>query len=237
MDEEEKPFPIEYFVIFLLIALANDIAQVFFILLDFTGVGIAGEAIMEPINAVLDFFFIGVFYWRTKSFGGSTTTQYIGGGAQLILIPGRIASVWGGMWLANNQDSVLGKIATTAASLESGNAAGAASKAEGVAETAGSKAASAEKELQSDASGKPKTAESAEATGEGSPANNPEESKPSEGEKGGEGKEEPPENDVFKNPLDNPVETAGEEAFNPSEDNIQEGKLAAADDKNLPNAK
>ena len=56
MDEEEKPFPIEFIIILLLIAVANDIAEIFFDLLDFTGVGIAGEAIMEPANFILDFF-------------------------------------------------------------------------------------------------------------------------------------------------------------------------------------
>ena len=51
MDEKEKPFDIISIVILLTLALLNDGAEIFFDLLAlWTGVGIVGEAIMEPAN-------------------------------------------------------------------------------------------------------------------------------------------------------------------------------------------
>jgi hypothetical protein len=114
MDEEEKPFPIEFIIILLIVAVANDVAEVFFDLLDFTGVGVAGEAIMEPANFVLDFFFTGIFWWKVGP-GGGTITQYIGDILEPFLIPGRTISVGLGMWIANHPNSAIGKVAMTAA--------------------------------------------------------------------------------------------------------------------------
>jgi hypothetical protein len=137
MDEEPKPFPIEFIVILMIVAIANDIAEVCFDLLDFTGVGIAGEGIMEPVNFVLDLFFTGIFVWRL-GFGGATITQYIDDLLEPLLIPGRAISVGLGMYIANHPQSAVGKVANQAASLENGGGVG---ELEGAAETAGKSAA------------------------------------------------------------------------------------------------
>lgn len=227
MDEGEKPFPIEFIVILLLIAAANDIAQVFFLLLDFTGVGVAGEAIMEPADAALGVFFTGIFVWRV-GWGGGTISQYIGSLLQMLPIPTRIISVGIGMWIANHPSSLVGKVATTAASLESGNVGGAMGEAEG---TAGKLegAADAEKKLGSEKTGNL----SGKAESEGASATPSDQSTPGEDE-AAQNNENTPESDVFKNPYENPVGTAEEEAFNPSEDAMKEGKFNADDE--LPNA-
>lgn len=218
MDEGEKPFPIEFIVILLLIAIANDIAEVFFDFLDFTGIGVAGEAIMEPANFVLDLFFTGIFWWKVGP-GGGTITQYIGDVLEPFLIPGRTISVGLGMWIANHPNSAIGKAAATAASVEGGNVGGAAGEAEGAASAVEKEAGDAEKKLQSgSAVGEGGTAES-EATKESQAV----ESKPSESQNGGE-KENAPEEDVFKNPYDNPVGTAAEELNEPPEEEFHEGK-------------
>jgi hypothetical protein len=220
MDEEEKPFPIEFIVILLIVAVANDIAQVFFLFLDFTGVGIAGEAIMEPADAVLGFFFTGIFVWRV-GWGGGTVSQYIGSLLQMLPIPTRTISVGLGMWIANHPNSAIGKAASTAASLESGNVGGVAGEAEGIAGAAEKEAAGAEKKLQS---GNASTtgeggAGGLEATKEGPTG----ESESPESQGSGE-KENTPEEGIFKNPYENPVGTAAEELNEPPEEEFHEGK-------------
>ncbi len=200
MDEEEKPFPIEFIVILLLIAIANDIAEVFFDFLDFTGVGIAGEAIMEPANFVLDFFFTGIFWWKVGA-GGGTITQYIGDLLEPTFIPGRTISVALGMWVANHPSSLVGKVATTAASLETGNVGDAAGEAEGVAAGVGKEAASAEKGLQK---------EGAAAAGEEKAGASPAGSESPETTPGEDHK--PPEKDVMASPEEgNPLENLQEQ--------------------------
>lgn len=217
MDEEiEKPFPIEFIIILLFIAVANDIAEIFFDLLDFTGVGVAGEAIMEPINFVLDFFFTAIFWWKV-GLGGGTITQYIGDILEPTFIPGRTISVALGMWVANNPNSAIGKVANTAASLESGNAEGALGEAESAAGSVEKETGTAQKKLEGENAGKKEisggTEDKSIATEQISPDN-----------QGAEENQNTPENDIFKNPYDNPVGTAQEEEFNPNEDAIQEGK-------------
>jgi len=209
MDEEEKPFPIEFIIILLLIAVANDIAEIFFDLLDFTGVGIAGEAIMEPANFILDFFFTGIFWWKVGP-GGATITQYFGDLLEPLLIPGRTISVGLGLWTANHPNSAIGKAAATAASIESGGATGVASEAEATAGTLEKEAAEAEKKIQSEA-GSAKERKSTE-------AKSPE-------DQSDEGKENAPEEDAFKNPYENPVGTAAEELNEPPEEDFHEGKF------------
>jgi hypothetical protein len=216
MDEEEKPFPIEFIVILLLIAVANDVAEIFFDLLDFTGVGLAGEGVMEPANLVLDFFFTGIFWWKVGP-GGGTITQYIGDLLEPLFIPGRTISVGLGIWIANHPNSMVGKVATEAAALEAGEMAHPAS--EGWVDQGGgvySKHAGSTRtygELTGEEGG---STHIKEGTPDSANEKNAE-SKPSEGQSDGE-------NDIFKNPYDNPVGTAQEEEFNPSEDAIQEGK-------------
>lgn len=215
MDEGEKPFPIEFIVILLIVAIANDVAEIFFDLLDFTGVGVAGEAIMEPANFVLDFFFTGIFWWKVGP-GGGTITQYIGDILEPFLIPGRTISVGLGMWIANHPNSAIGKAATTAASVEGGNIGGAAGETEGAANAVEKEAGDAEKKLQSG---------SASATGEGGAAKEGQvaESKSPEDQSSGE-TENAPKEDIFKNPYDNPVGTAGEALNEPPEEEFHEGE-------------
>jgi hypothetical protein len=136
------------------------------------------------------------------------------------------------MWIANHPSSALGKVATTAASLEKGNVGGALNEAEGVAQTASKEISTAEKQIQGGAS-----KESGEETGPATASEEPpQEGQSSGNEQGGGEGQESSQGDIFKNPLDNPVGTAGEEAFNPSEDRIQEGKLEASTDEDLPKA-
>lgn len=216
MDEGEKPFPIELIVILMVVAIANDIAEICFDLLDFTGVGIAGEGIMEPANLALDLFFTAIFWWKVGP-GGGTITQYIGDLLEPFLIPGRTISVGVGIWVANHPSSSLSKIANTSSAIEGGNIEGELNEGEKVGE-----AINAEKKVQNE------EAAAAEASGKGGQRSSP-------ATPGGKGEEESPENEageenknaagdaVFANPLDNPVGTAGEEAFNPAEDQLHEG--------------
>jgi hypothetical protein len=117
MDEGEKPFGIELIVILLIVAVINDVAEILFDILDCTGVGLAGEGIMEPINLVLDAFFTGVFVWKT-GFGSESIVQLIDDFLQLIFIPGRTISVAAGIWIANHPKSIVGKVASEAAMIE-----------------------------------------------------------------------------------------------------------------------
>jgi hypothetical protein len=223
MDEEEKPFPIEYIIILLIVAVANDVAEIFFDLLDFTGVGVAGEAIMEPANLVLDFFFTGIFWWKVGP-GGGTITQYIGDLLEPFLIPGRTISVGLGMWIANNPNSAIGKVATTATALETGNVEGATGEVEGIAGAAEKEVAGAEKTLQKEGvSAGEATGGTETKAGAGSPSGESESLKPENEEDNG-ARENTPENDIFKNPYENPMGTAGEELNEPSEEEFHEGK-------------
>ena len=227
MDEEEKPFPIEFIVILLIVALANDIAEIFFDILDFTGVGVAGEAIMEPINFILDFFFTGIFVWKV-GFGGGTVTQYIDDILEPFFIPGRTLSVGLGMWIANHPGSAIGKVATEAASLEGGGVGGTLGEAGGTVEGVGKEAASAEKNIQSKGSNAiASEAESETATGESSASR----SGSPENEGGEERKEGSSEKNMFKNPYDNPVGTAGEELDEPPEEEFHEGEGLTQENK------
>jgi hypothetical protein len=221
MDEEEKPFPIEFIVILLLIAIVNDIAEVFFDLLDFTGVGIDGVAIMGPVNFILDFFFTGIFIWRV-GFGGGTITQYIGDLFEPLFIPGRTISVGLGMWIANHPNSAIGKAVSTAAALESGGVGGVPGETESAVSTVEKEAAGAEKKIQSEAGGATNEGSAGESRAISEAAGA--EKKSSDGKGDGEGKENTPEDDVFKNPYDNPVGTAGEELNTPPEEEFHEGK-------------
>jgi hypothetical protein len=124
MDEEEKPFGIVTIIILIIVALINDVAEVCFDLLSASAVGLVGEAIMEPANAILDLFFTGVFVWKT-GFGGGTITQYIDDILQLTFIPGRTISVAIGIWIANRPKSVISVALTEGVALAEGNLKGA----------------------------------------------------------------------------------------------------------------
>jgi hypothetical protein len=225
MDEEiEKPFPIEFIVILLLVAIANDVAEIFFDILDFTGVGLAGEAIMEPANFVLDLFFTGIFWWKVGP-GGGTITQYIGDLLEPLLIPGRTISVGLGMWIANHPNSAIGKVATTATSIESGNIEGVAGETERVAAgTVSKEAASAEKELRNGGTGGNIGTDEIKTSEGGGSADRPS-AKPSEPESSSGENEGTPKEDIFKNPYENPIGTAAEELNAPPEEEFHEGKF------------
>jgi hypothetical protein len=226
MDEEEKPFDIVIIVMLLIIAIGNDIAEVFFDLLDFTGVGIVGEAIMEPANFLLDLFFTGVFVWKC-GWGGGTITQYIGDLLEPTFIPGRTLSVIVGIWVSNNPNSMVGKIATTAASLESGKVGGELSEAENAAGTAGkigTEAEGSEKAFQNESAsteGVGGHAGESKAANEGDSNANATESESPEGKEGGneeENKKNAAEREMEAKEEGNPIENLQEELEEPQQE-------------------
>ena len=238
MDEEtEKPFPIEFIIILLIVAIVNDVAEIFFDLLDFTGVGIAGEAIMEPANVALDFFFTGIFWWKVGP-GGGTITQYIGDILEPLLIPGRTISVGLGMWISNHPNSIVSKAATAAVSAESGNVGGA--KTETLPEPGRySRNNDTGDVYENDGNGKSKVVgndrtddweSNAHKKSTGGATDRGEPNSPgSDG--GGEGEKTSQEKDIFKNPYENPVGTAAEELNAPPEEEFHEGELAKQEKK------
>jgi len=144
MDESKKPFDAVWIIFLILIALANDGAEIFFDLLAMTGVGLVGEAIMEPVNVILDGFFTGVFVMKC-GFGGPSILQLVDDLLELIGIPGRTACAILGVLMANN--SKVAKLAALATAVETGGAgeiAEAGEAAEGAAAVAGEGAAAAE---------------------------------------------------------------------------------------------
>lgn len=222
MDEEiEKPFPIELFVILLIVAIANDIAEIFFDLLDFTGVGVAGEAIMEPANFILDLFFTGIFWWKVGP-GGSTITQYIGDLLEPLLIPGRTLSVFAGMYLANNPHSAIGKIAMTAAVGVATGGAGIA--VEGV--EAGAVAAESAEATAAAAQGAATTGAAAEGAGVAAGgAGGAAVEAGAQGAEAAEGAGQAKEGiDLEPKEEKNPLENLGEELDQPAEEEFHEGE-------------
>jgi hypothetical protein len=136
MDEEKKAFNIVEIIILMMIAIANDAAEIVFDLLALTGVGLAGEAIMEPINLLVDFIVTPWFFFKA-GFGGPAILQLADDLLELVGIPGRTIAVGGGIWIANHPKSKLSKLAQTAAALEGGGIAGEAGALEGEAAAVG----------------------------------------------------------------------------------------------------
>jgi hypothetical protein len=227
MDEEEKPFDIVIIVMLLIIAIGNDVAEVFFDLLDFTGVGVVGEAIMEPANFLLDIFFTGIFVWKC-GWGGGTITQYIGDLLEPFLIPGRTISVIAGIWVANNPESAIGKIGTDISSLESGKVGGELGEAEnaaGTAEKIGKETEGSERSLQNEtasAEGTDSRAGGSKSANEGGSEANATESE-SPLNKGGDNGGEEKGKDVAEREMEaqeerNPMENLQEELEEPQEE-------------------
>ena len=135
MDEPEKPFNEVWIVLLVIVALANDGLEVLFDLLAMTGIGLPGEAIMEPINIALGPFFTAVF-WIKCGFGAPAIVQLIASLLEVVGLPTRTISVLGAIWVANHPSSKISQTAKLAAAVESGGASGELAEAEGVAEEA-----------------------------------------------------------------------------------------------------
>jgi len=101
MDEKEKPFDVVSIVLLLILAVANDAAEIIFDLLAFTGIGLVGEVVMEPVNLVMDAVFTTWFFIKC-GFGGPSIMQLVDDLLELVGIPGRTICVLGGILIANN---------------------------------------------------------------------------------------------------------------------------------------
>ena len=119
MDEQEKVFDTTSIVMLLTISVANDAAEIFFDLLAATGIGLPGEAIMEPINFLVDCIVTPWFFIKC-GFGGPTIAQLLDDFLSFVGVPGRTLSVAFGIYVANNPQSFLGRIGALAATVETG---------------------------------------------------------------------------------------------------------------------
>jgi len=171
MDEQEKPFDIVSIVILMMIGLANDAAEIVFDLLAATVVGLPGEAIMEPINLLVDGL-ITTWFFLKLGFGGPAAIQLVDDVLELFGVPGRTICIGLGIWIANHPKSAISKGVQLAATVETGGAGAASEAAEG-AEAAGNLgAAAAEGEAAAAKAGTamegaPSAAEKTGETGEG----------------------------------------------------------------------
>lgn len=134
MDEKTKPFDTVSIVLLMLLSVGNDGLEIIFDLLAATGVGIGGEAIMEPINIAMDA--IVTFWFFAKcGFGGPSIAQLLDDILEVVGIPGRTICVGFGIYLANNPNSFLGKIGGTVAAIETGGEGALAKEAGGAMKT------------------------------------------------------------------------------------------------------
>jgi hypothetical protein len=141
MDDKDKPFDIVSIVILVMIGLANDAAEIVFDLLAATVAGLPGEAIMKPIDFIVDFILAGWFFFKL-GFGGPFIIQAIGDLLEPVGLPTRTITVVWAIWTANHPKSIISKTTTAVATVEGGGAAG-GEAAEG-AEMAGEIGAGAE---------------------------------------------------------------------------------------------
>ena len=102
MDEKEKTFDTVSIVVLLILALMNDGLEIFFDILAMTGVGITGEAIMEPINFIMDGVVTVWFAIKCGIGGAPSIMQYIDDILEPAGIPGRTICVGAGIVVANN---------------------------------------------------------------------------------------------------------------------------------------
>jgi hypothetical protein len=102
MDEQKKTFDTVSIVVLLILALMNDGMEVFFDILAMTGVGITGEAIMEPFNFIMDGVVTVWFAIKCGIGGAPTIMQYIDDLCEVAGIPGRTICVGAGILVANN---------------------------------------------------------------------------------------------------------------------------------------
>jgi hypothetical protein len=125
MSEQEKPFGVVSIVFLLMIGVANDLMEIMFDLFAATVVGLSGQAIMEPINVLVDGIVTTWFVVALRSFGGVTILQLVDDVAELFGVPGRTLCIGLGIWIANHPQSKVGQLAkwaTTAENLELGSA-------------------------------------------------------------------------------------------------------------------
>jgi len=101
MDEQKKPFDVVSIVILMLLAVANDGAEIFCDLIDFTGVGLGSEALMLPIDGLMDGIFGPWFYIRC-GFGAPFIIQLLDCFLEFFGIPGRSICTSVGIIIANN---------------------------------------------------------------------------------------------------------------------------------------
>ena len=100
MEEKEKPFDTAWIVLLLVIAFFNDAGTLFFSILALTGVGVVGEVIMGPLNAVVGAFYTILFFMKL-GFGGESLLM-LGGSLVEFLIPSRLITVGIAIFLANH---------------------------------------------------------------------------------------------------------------------------------------
>ncbi len=119
MDEQEKPFDTISIIILLSLAVANDGAEIFFDVLASTMVGLPGEAIMEPIDFIVDAV---VTYWFFSKcgFGASSFMQIIDDLLESVGVPGRTICVGAGIFMANHPKLAAVAEVAGAAALTSG---------------------------------------------------------------------------------------------------------------------
>lgn len=119
MDDEQKPFDIVSIVILMLIAVANDALEIVFDLLAATGIGLPGEAIMKPIDFLIDGVVTSWFFMKL-GFGGPSLAQLLDDVLEVFGVPGRTICVGFGIYLANHPKSKLGQIAQVATTVGGG---------------------------------------------------------------------------------------------------------------------
>lgn len=137
---QEKPFDAVSIVILMLLAVANDAAEIFFDLLALTGIGLAGQAIMKPIDLAMDGL-VTFWFFSKVGFGGPLILQFVDDILQIFFIPGRTICVGLGIFMANNPK--LAQVTQLAVAIETGGAAGLGELAEAGEATGGAAAAGA----------------------------------------------------------------------------------------------
>jgi hypothetical protein len=146
MDEQEKPFDTVSIAILMIVAIANDIAE---IIADLIAIPLAGvdEIIMEPIDFLIDAI-VTTWFFMKCGLGAPALAQVLDDVLESIGVPGRTICVGFGIYLANHPKSALGKIGQAVATVESGGESGAMEglqEGETVAKEAESTAATAAK--------------------------------------------------------------------------------------------
>jgi hypothetical protein len=101
MEEKPKPFDLTSIVVLVIIALLNDGLEIFFDLFAATGVGLAGEAIMEVIDFAVDGIVFVWFFMKTGG-GAQSYTQVGAGFLESFGVPDRTIGVVIGILIANN---------------------------------------------------------------------------------------------------------------------------------------
>ncbi len=223
MDEQNKPFDTVSIVILVLISLANDAAEVFFSLLAATGIGLAGEAIMEPINFCVDCIVTPWFFMKC-GFGGPTMAQLLDDVLSAIGIPGRTVCVVFGIYVANNPGSFFGRVGQVVATVETGGEAGLVSEGAGALQV-GEKAAQEAENLGGTALKAEGGAATSASTEEGSATG---------AARAKKAKEEELERKMQPEGERPPEEIAQKEIFEETPQNIRQEEGKAEEDRDIP---